>query len=113
MTYAVVRNGSESLYLELEPEVVMDLLRDITHRYESLFTFSMPIYKAGKGAFLFSVLRDGYGAQCCDNSIGLPIIDLATTHISGQKGALHDWSDEIAGRVIAKAFASTLGNIQE
>ena len=82
MTYAVVRNGSESLYLELEPDVVMDL-------------------------------RDGYGAQCCDNSIGLPIIDLATTHISGQKGALHDWSDEIAGRVIAKAFASTLGNIQE
>lgn len=108
MTPCVIKLDKDHLYTELNTELVQDLLGDIVTRYEALFTFGEPSYPLGKAELLFEVLRDGYGLQHCSTSIGIDVIDLRSLQVKAHDKTAEMWRDVFAGRIMARAFASTL-----
>ena len=108
MTPCVIKLDKDHLYTELGRTLVYDLLGDIVTRYEELFTFGKPTYPLGKAELLFEVLRDGYGLQHCSTSIGIDVIDLRSLQDSAHDKSAEMWRDVFAGRIMARAFASTL-----
>lgn len=108
MTPCVIKLDKDHLYTDLDKELVYDLLGDIVTRYEALFTFGEPSYPLGKAELLFEVLRDGYGLQHCSTSIGIDVIDLRSLQVKAHDKTAEMWRDVFAGRIMARAFASTL-----
>jgi|SRR5690554_1618510 len=105
---AAVQLGTKFLYTELSEGMLFDLMEDILWRYESLFMLEEPQYQVGKSELLFHVLKDGYALAPCANPVGIEVINLDHTMLTAVASTTHDWKEEGAGRLIAKAFASTI-----